>query len=164
MEVYIREYLDDDLLFIKTSFEKLHDHVVSLDPIQRLRKMPGYLDIFFEKFLRNIKTNSGKIYIAEGEGKPIGFIGGFVADKQSEENLLEVVPSQLGVISDIYLIPEFRGKKIGEKLMKQMEEYLVAKNCDAIWIEVNGFNHFARKLYKSVGFIEREIGLMKAVR
>ncbi len=164
MDIKIREYTEKDLLFVKSSFENLHDYVVSIDPIKRIRKMPGYLEVFFEKFVNNIKNNQGKIYISEFEGKPIGFVGGFVADKQSEENLLEVIPSQLGIISDIYTIPEYRGKKIGGRLIKQIEEYLVSKNCDAIWINTNGFNTSALRLYKSIGFSEREIGLMKKIK
>jgi len=164
MDIKIREYTEKDLLFVKSSFENLHDYVVSIDPIKRIRKMPGYLEVFFEKFVNNIKNNQGKIYISEFEGKPIGFIGGFVADKQSTENLLEVVPSKLGIISDIYLIPEYRGKKIGEKLMKRMEEYLISNNCDAIWVDTNSFNKPALRLYKSIGFSEREIGLMKKIK
>ena len=164
MDAYIREYTEKDTPFIKSSFENLHDYVVSIDPIKRVRKMPGYLEIYFGKFINNIKTNQGNIYISEIQGKPMGFIGGFVADKQSKENLLEVVPSQLGIISDIYLIPAFRGKKIGGKLMKQMERYLIANNCDAIWVDTNGFNEQALRLYKSIGFSEREVGLIKIVK
>lgn len=164
MGINIRVYLDEDLPFVKESFEKLHDHVISIDPIKRIRKMPGYADVFFAKFLKNIKNNQGTIYIVEFEGKSMGYIAGFIADKQSEEHLLEVIPSQLGIISNVYLEPELRGKKIGKKMMKAMEEYLMSKNCDAIWIDTNGFNSRALQLYKSMGFSEREIGLMKKIK
>lgn len=164
MNINIREYSDKDLLFVKKSFESLHDYVVSIDPIKRLRKMPAYLDIFFGKFLNNIKNKQGQIFIAEVEGKPIGFIAGFVADKQSAENLLEVIPSQLGIISDIYIEHKYRGKGVGMNLIKTIEAFLSDKNCDAIWIDTNAFNTNAIKLYKTSGFIEREIGLLKNIK
>ncbi len=163
MEIKIRESGDHDLPFIKSSFEKLHDHVVSIDPIKRIRKMPGYVDVYFSKFLKTMKNNEGKIYIAEFEGKPIGYVAGFVADKQSEENLLEVIPSQLGIIKNIYLEEEYRGKNIGAQLIKIVEKYLIDKKCDAIWIDTNGFNSRALQLYKSMGFVEREVGLLKKI-
>ena len=163
MDTQIREYTDKDVPFIKTSFEALHDFVVSLDPIKRLRKMPGYSDVFFAKLLGTIKTNQGVIFIAEIENKPVGFIAGFVADNQSEENLLEVIPLQLGIISDIYIEPQYRGKKMGGALMKTMEKYFVNKNCDALWVSTNGFNTQALHLYKSEGFMEREMGLLKKI-
>jgi len=164
MEITIRDYLEQDLDYVKSSFENLHDHVVYLDPIKRIRKMPGYLDVFFKKFLNTIKNNQGKIYIAIYEGKPVGFIGGFVADKQTEENKLEVIPSQLGIISTLYLDSTYRGKGIGTKLMKAMELYLTGKKCDALWVDTNGFNTQALRLYKSVGYSERKIGLMKKIK
>lgn len=123
--------------------------------------MPGYLDVYFKKFLNNIKNNQGKIYIGTHESKPIGFIGGFVADKQTEENKLEVIPSQIGIISTLYIDMSYRGKGVGTKLMKAMEHYLVGKKCDALWIDTNGFNTQALRLYKSVGYSEREVGLLK---
>lgn len=164
MEITIRDYSENDLAFVKTSFENLHDYVVSIDPEKRIRKMPGYMDTFFGNFQNNIKNNNGAIYIAEHVGKPVGFIAGFVADKQSEENLLEVIPSQLGIISDLYLASDYRGKGIGKKLMQSIETYLTEKKCDAIWIDTNGFNTHALHLYKTVGFSEREVGLMKKIK
>jgi ribosomal protein S18 acetylase RimI-like enzyme len=163
MEIKIKKYSGKDLSYIKNYFENIHDYVVSIDPLKRIRKMPGYLDVFFNKFLNNIKNNQGEIFIAEDQGKPIGFVAGFVADKQSKENLLEVVPSQLGIISDIYVALEYRGKKVGKKLMKIMEEDLISKDCDAIWVDTNSFNIAALHLYKSAGFLERETGLMKKI-
>ena len=164
MDIKIRESADHDLPFIQSSFEKLHDHVVSLDPIKRIRKMPGYMDVYFAKFLETMRNNEGKIYIAEFEGKPIGYVAGFVADKQSEENLLEVIPSQLGIIKNVYLEEEYRGKNIGAQLMNTIEKYLIDKNCDAIWVDTNGFNSRALQLYKFMGFSEREVGLMKKIK
>ena len=164
MEIIIRKYSSNDLSYVKSSFEALHDYVVSLDPIKRIRKMPGYMEVYFSKFLNDIKNNQGKIYIAEDNGKPVGFIAGFVADKQSEENLLEVVPSQLGIISDLYIDTEYRGKKIGSDLMNKLETYLVEKNCDSLWIDTNGFNTIALHTYKSLGYSVREIGLMKKIK
>jgi len=161
MEIQIREYSDADVSYIKLSFEKLHDYVISIDPIKRIRKMPRYIDVFFNKFLINIKNNQGKIFIAEDNEKPIGFIAGFIADKQSEENLLEVIPSQLGIVSDVYIEKEFRGKNIGKMLMEAIEKYLVDKKCDALWVDTNEFNTHALHLYKSVGYTAREIGLIK---
>lgn len=164
MDIQIRESRDEDLVFIKSCYEKLHDFAVSIDPIKRIRKMPGYVEVYFAKFLKNIKNNEGVIYIVEVDGKAVGYVAGFVADKQSEENLLEVVPSQLGIISNIYLDPEYREKKIGPQLMKTIEAYLISKNCDAIWVDTNGFNERAIRLYKSAGFSEREVGLMKKIK
>jgi (aminoalkyl)phosphonate N-acetyltransferase len=161
MNTRLRSYSEADVPFIKAAFERLHDHVVSIDPIKRMRKMPGYVEVFFGKLMKNISNNQGQMYIVEDTGKPVGFVAGFVADKQSEENLLEVVPTQLGIISDVYLDKELRGKGIGKQMMKKMEEYLKKKGCDSLWITTNGFNSNALGLYRSVGFVEREVGLLK---
>jgi len=163
MNLIIREYNQEDLSFIKESLEKLHDYVVNIDPIKRIRKEPGLIDLMHKDMINTIKTKQGKIYIAESEVGKMGFIAGFIGDKQGDENLLEVVPSKSGVISDLFVAEKYRGNKIGSQLVEQMEAYLVSQNCDSIWVNTNSFNEGALKLYNLSGCKEREVSMMKKI-
>ncbi len=160
MNVQIREYNDRDKKHIIDCVEKLHDHVVSLDPLKRLRKMPGYIDTEVTNTFRTVKEQNGKILIAEDDGKFVGFIVGFMT-KQSDENLMSVVPTKLGVISDVYVSDAYRGQGVGEKLMRAMEAYLKTLDCDTIWINIVSYNTNAHSFYKKMGYHDREISLMK---
>jgi len=136
------------------------DYIVSTDPIKRVRREPGYGGVALKKLLGKIKENNGKIYFAEIDTKIVGYIAGYVG-KQSEEKLLEVIPSKTGYIEDLYVDQDFRGKKVGTALMQKIEEYFKNLECDSLWIEVFAPNQKAHSYYKKLGFADREFGMHK---
>lgn len=160
MHIEIREYKSFDRGSLLRAMEKLHDYMIELDPIKRLRKTPGYVEHEVNKLLDTVAKQEGKIYIADDSGKFCGFIAGFTM-QQTEEDLLEVIPSKLGVMSDLYLEEEYRNKQIGGQLMQKIEEHLKSMGCDAIWIDIFAYNTGAHRFYKKHGYIDREVGLMK---
>ena len=162
MEITIREYRETDKNFLLEATDMLHEYVVALDPIKRLRKMPGYAENTVNDLLTTVAKQEGKIYVAEDGSKAIGFVAGFTM-KQSKENLLSVVPSKLGVISDLYIDNDYRGQHIGTKLMQKMEEHLKQTGCDALWIDIVAFNTHAHHFYNKLGYADREIGLIKKI-
>jgi ribosomal protein S18 acetylase RimI-like enzyme len=160
VDIVIREYQEKDRELLQLLIEKLMDCVVTTDLIKRIRRMEGFGDIQTEKVLKKIKENNGKIFFAEMDGVVIGYISGF-SKKQSKENLLEVIPTKLGVIDDLYIGGEHRGKHVGTTLMQKMEEYFKSVDCDSIWIEVFVPNKIAHDYYKKLGFMDREVGMLK---
>jgi len=162
MNIQMRDYQSTDKAAIAEATEKLHEYVVALDPIKRLRKMPGYVEHTTSELFETIEKQEGKIFVAEDDGKFIGFVAGFTM-KQSEENLLSVIPSKLGVISDVYVDDAYRGQQLGTNLMEKMEAHLKDMGCDAIWIDIVAFNTTAHSFYNKLGYTDREIGLIKKI-
>lgn len=160
MNLTIREYQDSDKELLKKLIEKLMDFVVATDPIKRIRRMEGFGPSTLKKLLRKIDENSGKIYFAEVDGRVVGYVAGFVGT-QSKENLLEVIPAKVGYIEDLFVEDKYRGKNIGTLLMEKMEEYLKSQGCDSLWLEVFAPNKKAYEYYKKLGFMDREIGMLK---
>lgn len=162
MDIQIKEYTSLDQPFLLKTINKLHDFVVDIDPIKRLRKMPGYAEHELQELLRTVEKQNGRIFIATVNAQPAGIVAGFVTE-QSQFNLLSVVPTKLGVISDVYVEEKFRGRQIGSKLMNAIETYLKNKGCDSIWITIVAFNTKAHSFYKMHGYEDREIGLLKKI-
>jgi len=160
MKIIIREYQDSDKELLKTTIESLMDYVVSTDPIKRIRRMPGYGDVELERTLEKIKKNKGKIYFAESDSKVVGYASCFITT-QSKDNLLEVIPTKLGQLEDLYVEKQYRKKGIGKLLINKVEEYLRKQGCDSIWVEVFASNNKAYEYYKKSEFIDREIGMLK---
>ncbi|TSC83559.1 MAG: GNAT family acetyltransferase [Microgenomates group bacterium Gr01-1014_16] len=161
MNITVREYLDSEKTLVQSFIEKLQDYVVATDPIKRIRNLPGLSELGLNNVLEKLDKNKGKIYFAQDEGKVVGYIFGFVCDKQSEEKLLEVVPSQVGQIEDVYVEEEYRGKGVGKMLMEKMEDYLKDQGCDSIWLEVFAPNFDAHAAYLKMGYVDREVGMLK---
>lgn len=162
MALKIQAYQPKDKINFVEAYGKLHEYLVAIDPLKRLRKEEGYEEFNVEKLLKLVSENNGIIYIAEYAGEMCGFISGFIM-QQSQENLLEVNPTTLGEILDLYVSDEYRGKHVGSALMDKMEAYLKANGCDSIWISVSAFNINAHEFYKKYGYANREIGLLKVV-
>lgn len=162
MNITIREYQDSDAKIIRQFIGELQDFVVTLDPIKRIHRKEGCVENTFESFVENLKDFEGKCFIAEVAEKPIGFIYGLIA-KQSEENLLEVAPTRLGVVKELFVQEEFRKQNIGQQLLSALEDYFRKSGCDSIWIEVFAPNLVAHNFYKTHGYADREIGMLKMI-
>lgn len=157
-------YTPEDERDLKLAIGQLHDHVVALDPIARLRHAPGYVDHEFDGLLDVVARQQGRILVAKDDaGRFLGCVAGFLT-RQTEDNLLSVVPTTLGVISDVYVTPEWRGRGVGEAMMQRMEGYLREAGCDSIWITIVAFNKGAASFYSKLGYHEREVGLLKLLR
>ncbi|OGM20442.1 hypothetical protein A2714_01275 [Candidatus Woesebacteria bacterium RIFCSPHIGHO2_01_FULL_38_9] len=160
MDITFREYRETDRQLLQSLIEKLMDYVVSTDPIKRIRRLDGYGALTLKKLLKKINKNNGKIFFAEDDSKVIGFVSGFVGT-QSKENLLERVPTKVGYIEDLFVEKEYRGKHVGTNLLEKMEKYLKDKGCDSLWLEVFVPNTSAHEYYKKLGFMDREVGMLK---
>jgi ribosomal protein S18 acetylase RimI-like enzyme len=140
--------------------ENFQDYLVEIDSMKRTRRMPKYGVGYVGGLLRKINNNDGVIYLAEHEGQIIGLIGALI-ETQSEDDLLECVPSKGGRILELYVERRYRGQNIGKSLMKRTEEYLKEHQCDVLRIEVFGPNVKAHKFYKKLGYQDRIIDMIK---
>jgi GNAT superfamily N-acetyltransferase len=66
-------------------------------------------------------------------------------------------------ISDFYLHPDYRGLKIGQKLLAIVEKKAVELNCCKITLEVQENNLHAMQIYKAAGF-DQDVHVQEAGR
>jgi hypothetical protein len=59
-------------------FEDFQDYLVELDPLKRLRRLPGYGEQITEKTLKEMDEQHGAFYLAVDAEKVVGFIVGIV--------------------------------------------------------------------------------------
>jgi ribosomal protein S18 acetylase RimI-like enzyme len=140
----------------------MHDYLVAHDPMKRLRHQPDYGPTFTKELIDQVSENQGKIYIAQNHTTPIGFVAGFI-ETQSDDNLLEVIPTKLGVITDIFVNESNRTSGVGKLLITEIETYLKSAGCDSLWLNVNSFNP-AHNFYQKQGYQDRQIGMLKMIK
>ncbi|KAB2329356.1 ribosomal-protein-alanine N-acetyltransferase [Cytobacillus depressus] len=98
--------------------------------------LPWTKEAFHNEFLQN----KFAIYIGlEDEGKVIGYCGVWVVIDEAH-------------ITNVAVLPEYRGKKLGEALMKQVMEVASEKGAKSMTLEVRVSNHIAQSLYRKLGF------------
>lgn len=92
-----------------------------------------------EAIRQELKNNLARYIVAEIDGKVVGYVGvWFVLDE--------------GHITNVAVHSDYRGKKIGDKLIKDLVELCKENNMSAITLEVRVSNIVAQNLYKKYGF------------
>ncbi len=89
-------------------------------------------DRYIQALLQRKKENSAEIFVAEVEGKAVGFLSVLLSEKL-DADLNE--PIEFTYLSDIVILKEYRKFGIGEALVKQAEQYAVSKN--AMYLSAN---------------------------
>ncbi|WAA11342.1 ribosomal protein S18-alanine N-acetyltransferase [Fervidibacillus albus] len=112
-----------------------------IDAIYQIEKSSFSSPWTKEAFIRELTMNPYAIYIgAELDGKMVAYGGVWVIIDEAH-------------ITNIAVLPEFRGKKIGEKLLMKMLETVMVKGAKRATLEVRVSNIVAQNLYRKFGFV-----------
>ena len=88
---------------------------------------------------KELKNNLARYLVAQLDNKIVGYVGvWFVVDE--------------GHITNVAVHSDYRGKKIGDKLVKEMVELCKENNIVAMTLEVRASNTVAQNLYRKYGF------------
>ena len=142
-EVKIRRAREDELPIIKQLSVK--QTILELDEVERQQKERiekenmRRLDAFFRK-------PGNDLFVAEARS---GEMAGYVWLGVSERPFSGV---EIGWICDIEVLPQFRGRGVGEALMRQALEASKERGFARIGLMVNQKNKAAWSLYEKLGF------------
>lgn len=92
-----------------------------------------------ESIKKELKNNLARYLVAQLDDRIVGYVGvWFVVDE--------------GHITNVAVHSDYRGKKIGDKLVKEMVELCKENNIVAMTLEVRSSNTVAQNLYRKYGF------------
>ncbi len=101
-----------------------------------------------EDFLK--KPNSAS-FVAQLQDKLIGFIHAY----HSKD-------SEYSYIDELFILEEYRGNRIGEKLLSEAEKFLKQFDCP-VKLEVYSWNNKSISFYKKHGYLDEGIVLEKTL-
>jgi ribosomal protein S18 acetylase RimI-like enzyme len=159
-EVAIRKYRGSDRASFVRLMEELQDYLVAIDDLKRMRRMPEFGESYTKRTLEKVAKNNGIIYVAEREGRIIGFVVGIMPE-QTKEELLELIPSKRGNVLELVVENRYRRKGVGRILMESIENYSKQNDCSVLGVEVFSPNKNAYLLYSKLGYRERTIWMTK---
>jgi ribosomal protein S18 acetylase RimI-like enzyme len=140
--------------------------VVELHEVERGlhdSRLPGEqtADAYLEWMLAET-TRGGAVFVAEASGVFAGFAAGWIL----QENLIEETPdsNRFGYISDLCVLPAFRGRRIAARLLEALEVRLSLSGVARIRLSSLVANRAARAAYERSGYTAFEIVYEKAVR
>jgi ribosomal-protein-alanine N-acetyltransferase len=93
----------------------------------------------YEDSLRILNSPTREVYVAFADGKIVGFI------------ILIMSGAFVGFIQTVAVMPEWRNKGVGSRLMEFAEERIL-KVTSNVFVCVSSFNPDARRLYERLGY------------
>jgi ribosomal protein S18 acetylase RimI-like enzyme len=120
-------------------------------------RLPGdqIADIYLAWIENQIREGGGALLIAEIDCCFVGFVAGWI---ESSEAITETPDSnRFGYISDLCVMPDYRGQRIATRLLSAIEERLSRAGITRIRICSLTTNASARASYERVGFEPYEI-------
>ena len=115
-------------------------NVDDIDQVLEVERLSFTLPWSKEAFLNELTVNQYAVYIViEDNGKIAGYCGSWVVIDESH-------------ITNIAILPEYRGQKLGEALLRKMMEISISKGAIRMKLEVRVSNVVAISLYEILGF------------
>ncbi|MGL6105565.1 ribosomal protein S18-alanine N-acetyltransferase [Romboutsia sp.] len=92
-----------------------------------------------DSFMKELKNDVARYLVAKIDGKVVGYVGIWLVMDE-------------GHITNVAVHKDYRGQKIGDKLIKELIEVCKSSNIVAMTLEVRASNVAAQNLYKKYGF------------
>jgi ribosomal protein S18 acetylase RimI-like enzyme len=138
----------------------LRQAVIELQEYERLRhptRLPGeqIADAYLDWMQRQAEAAGGVVLVAERAESFLGFVAGWIAQTA---NLAETADSnRFGYVSDICILPAFRGQRIAVQLLDGIEQFFHGAGVRRLRINSLAVNTSAQASYEHAGFRPYEI-------
>lgn len=162
MNILIRKNIGIDKDSITKCLFNLGNYLMQIDSLNRIHEMPNEAIPYTEEMFQRVSSNEGIIYVAEADGKVVGFIAGIIEEYEDGDSS-GYGPNREGRIIELYVDEKFRGKKIGKLLIIKLEDYFKEKKCDLSRVDVFKTNKNAYEFYCKLSYDERNVELVKKI-
>ena len=102
-----------------------------------------------EKF--NNRDENISFFIAELEGKPVGYVLGRILE---ENEISDNGTGRIGLLDELFVNETSRGIGLGQKLLDETIKWMKTKNINRIKLHAYSWNNNAKRLYERNGFNE----------
>ena len=144
-----REWTVEDTEALRRLLSALHESLRPFD--DNYPPAPAIIEGYLQYLLREVAETSGTFFIAEDDGRPIGFVCvfGLMSPWSPDED-----PAEYSFVSDLYVEPAYQGQGVGKELLACAEAYGQALGAPRIELAVHAANT-ALELYTHLGYRQR---------
>ena len=157
--VAVRLATPADLPDLRLAMVELQEYERRLSPT----RLPGeqIADGYLAWLQQEAAEKNGAVFVAESDASFAGFAVGWIIDR---DHIPESGDSnRFGYLSDICVMPAFRGKRIAHRLLMAMERHFASAGVTRFRLFALAGNAPARASYESAGFAPYEILYEKLV-
>jgi ribosomal protein S18 acetylase RimI-like enzyme len=157
--IVVRFATPGDLPNLRAAMVELQEHERRL----AVTRLPGdqIADAYLERLQREAVEKRGAIFVVESKGVFAGFAAGWIIER---DHIPETADSnRFGYLSDICVLPAFRRKHLGQRLLAAMERHFASAGITRFRLFGLAANAPARATYERAGFVPYEILYEKLV-
>jgi ribosomal protein S18 acetylase RimI-like enzyme len=154
-EIVIREYLSEDRPAVEQCTFELQEDEKGRQP-HVWKDAQEIKSIYFDYAIKTAAESEGKIFVAEMDGKVIGYI--VVLVNKDESPALSLI--KYGYVMDLAVLREYHGRGVGKALMAHAEEYIRSKGLEWMHLDVTISNP-AHDFYLKSGYRDKDIRMEK---
>lgn len=162
---------DDAYVSIGDYFDRFRDEAIVLlnEPLAHITKsdtgpVQTYTSEYAQKnmdlMLDEINSSKGKVLLAVKNKHAVGLIAGLIESKNNVDILTTRHPKR-GVIKELAVLPEEQNHGIGEKLVKELEDFFSEESCEFVAADVFASNRSAIKFYERFRYVFRKNEMYK---
>jgi ribosomal protein S18 acetylase RimI-like enzyme len=157
-ELAIRSAMPTDWPHLRRAVIELQEHERRL----HLTRLPGeQIADAYLTWMQQRVAKDGAVLVAEIKGAFVGFVAGWI---EEEDNIAETPDSnRFGYISDICVMPAYRGRRIASRLLYELEKHLGRAGVRRLRIGSLAANRSAQASYQRAGFVPYEISYEKII-
>ncbi len=154
----IRAAAPSDRPQLRRAVIELQDHESRLHP----SRLPG--DQVADAYLAWMEKRAaehGAVLIAEIDGAFAGFVAGWIEEESHIEETQD--SNRFGYVSDIRVLPTFRGRRIASQLLDAVERRLRREGVTRVRLFTLAANRAARASYERSGYAAYEVVYEKSL-
>ena len=152
----IIEYTDEYLEAVRDLLVELEEYILALDRDGLDRIHPEYREKMALEDLRDAEENGGICFLAIEDGRTAGLVIGRLRS-YSDRDYLDYKCPKTGVITELIVTLQARGRDIGRALTEKMEDYFRSIRCEYVMTDVFAYNGAAAAFYENRGYHPRMI-------
>jgi GNAT superfamily N-acetyltransferase len=154
--VAIRSYGPEDREPLRKLVLDLHETIRPLD--EDLAPGETIIDTYFEHLLALQSRTHGALFVAEYNGRLVGYVCLFGRVKPEDPDEIDRPHSYL---ADLYVRPDLRRSGVGARLLEKAEEFARELGVGRIDLQVVAANREAHRFYRRHGYTDRVIVMSK---
>ena len=141
-----RRATEADLATLTDLWMRMMAEHASFEP--RLRLAPAARTAYYCYLELHCRGPRSLVLLAEETGGTVhGFCCAYVC-----QNLAMFLPAEMGYVSDLYLVPEARGKGLGREIMTMVLDWFRGQGVSSVQLQAYGANGAGRAFWKAMGF------------
>ena len=138
----IRKAKSEDIEILADLTVRLKKLNEEFDPM--LKVVDNAIDVSRDYVKRSIESDL--MLVVEVDGKIVAFIKAEIRDR------IFYTPQMEGVITEFYVMPEYRRKGMGDKIIEECSNHLKSMGAQIITAKFPSQNKFAANFYEKLGF------------